>query len=336
MIRYPAIMFTTMGITAPSSGVGPEQHSLLEQAIARQQEKGFKVVTGDTAWTQEFAKSAPAKKRADEFMDMMNNTDIDFIFPPWGGELLIEILEYLDFSKIQPKWVLGYSDLSLLLLAITLKTGIATAHGTNIVDLRGKTSDETTDRWLSVLKTGQGETIAQSSSKYYQKQWNHAEPSPVVFHLTEPTEWKTVSGSSETFSGRLLGGCIDVIRHLIGTPYGEVRAFRDEHIPEEPVIWYLENCEMSVADLKRSLTGMKYAGWFENCAGILFGRSGANEPVEGYTVEMMYQDLAEDLSLPIAYDIDLGHVPPQITFVNGAHAEIQVAEGKGTVIQEFR
>ena len=336
MIRYPAKTLKTIGITAPSSGVGKEQHNLLEQAIARQQQDGFRIETGETAWTQELAKSAPAKKRAGEFMDMMNNPEIDIIFPPWGGELLIETLEYLDFTKMQPKWLLGYSDLSVLLLAITLKTGIATAHGTNIVDLRGEKSDETTGQWLSVLKTRAGETVTQSSSSHFQKEWNHSDPSPVVFHLTEPTRWRTVSGADETFSGRLLGGCIDVIRHLVGTPYGEVQAFRGEHIPGEQVVWYLENCEMSVVDLKRSLTGMKYAGWFENCAGILFGRSAANEPVEGYTVEKMYQDLSEDLDLPIAFDIDLGHVPPQIIFVNGAYAEIQVADGKGTVTQEFR
>src|SRR5690606_41026675 len=105
-----------------------EQHHLLEQAIARQQQNGFDIKTGKTAWTQEFAKSAPAKKRAAEFMDMMNDPGIDFIFPPWGGGLLIEMLQYIDLSQIQPKWVLGYSDLSVLLLAITLKTGIATAH----------------------------------------------------------------------------------------------------------------------------------------------------------------------------------------------------------------
>ncbi|WP_223632550.1 S66 peptidase family protein [Planococcus sp. 4-30] len=336
MIRYPAKTLKTIGITAPSSGVGKEQHALLKQAIARQQQNGFRIETGETAWTQELAKSASAKKRAEEFMDMVNDPEIDFIFPPWGGELLIEILEYLDFSKIQPKWLLGYSDLSLLLLAITLNTGLATAHGTNIVDLRGEKSDETTGQWLSVLKTGAGETVIQKSSSHFQKQWNHSEPSPVVFHLTEPTSWKTVSGADETISGRLLGGCIDVIRHLIGTPYGEFQAFRDKHIPGEKVVWYLENCEMSVTDLKRSLTGMKYAGWFEDCAGIAFGRSAANEPVEGYTVEKMYQDLSDDLNLPIVFDIDLGHVPPQIIFVNGAYAEIHVSNGKGTVTQEFR
>jgi len=86
----------------------------------------------------------------------MKNDDIHIIIPPWGGELLIETLEFIDFENIQTKWILGYSDISLLLLAITLKTGIATAHGTNFIDLRGEYSDKTTAVWESVLSLKKG------------------------------------------------------------------------------------------------------------------------------------------------------------------------------------
>lgn len=336
MIRYPESVLRSIGVTAPSSGVPQEHHHLLQQAQERLEKQGFIVQFGETAWTQNEAKSAPAEQRAEELMRMLKDPEIDLIFPPWGGELLVETLEFIDFADLEPKWVLGYSDVSLLLLAITLKTGIATAHGTNLIDLRGEASDSTTGRWLDVLRTNPGGSVEQESSEKYQLEWSHESPSPVVFHLTEPTEWKTVSGEGERFEGRLLGGCIDVIRHVIGTPYGDVAKFREEHIPEEPVVWYLENCEMNVADLKRSLTQMKYAGWFSHISGIVFGRSPANQEVGGYTAEKMYADLSDELGVPIAYDIDLGHMPPQITFINGAYATIDVENGKGTVKQEFR
>lgn len=336
MIKYPGNKFTKIGVTAPSSGVDAADHELLKAAIERQKQRGFEVEVGDTAWTQHEAKSAPAEKRAEELMAMLTNPNIEVVIPPWGGELLIEILEYLDFSKIPPKWILGYSDLSLLLLAVTLKTGIATAHGTNLVDLRGQQSDPTTAKWLDVLQTAKGQSVTQQSSEKYQTEWEHETLSPVVFHLTEETVWKTVSGEAEHFEGRLLGGCIDVIRHIIGTPYGEVAQFRENFIPGEPVLWYLENCEMSVADLKRSLTQMKYAGWFNHISGIVFGRSPASQAVGGYTIEQLYKEISEELGVPVAYDIDCGHLPPQVTFINGAYATIDVADGKGTVTQEFR
>ncbi|MEH7381035.1 S66 peptidase family protein [Bacillus sp. JJ1533] len=336
-IQYPVLKNrATIGVTAPSSGVEKELHELVKSACNRFEQKGFNIICGDTVWTQEKAKSAPATKRAAEFNDMMKNEAIDFIIPPWGGELLIEILEYIDFNHIQNKWILGYSDTSLLLLAITLKTGIATAHGTNLIDLRGKYSDQTTAMWQTVLSTKKGETVTQYSSEKFQKEWQHDQPTPHIFHLTEPTYWKSTETGKTNVSGRFLGGCIDIIRHLIGTPYGDVKNFRETYIQGDSLIWYFENCELSTTDIRRTLVQMKLADWFENTSAILFGRSSANTPVENYTVEDLYQELSEELQIPIVYDVDCGHVPPQITFINGAYAEIEVENGKGIVVQTFK
>ncbi|WP_456279433.1 S66 family peptidase [Bacillus sp. AK128] len=337
MIKYPILLKeATIGVTAPSSGVPEPLHDMFKSACDRMESRGFKVVCGETVWTQDKAKSAPAIKRADEFNNMMKNEDIHLVIPNWGGELLIEILEDLDFNSMRNKWVLGYSDTSVLLLAVTLRTGIATAHGSNFVDLRGEYYDETTAMWESVLSTNVGETVLQQSSANFQKEWNHAEPSPCVFHLTEPTYWKSISNQPVQIKGRLLGGCIDVIRHLIGTPYGDVQGFRKKFTKEEPLIWYLENCELNTADLRRSLVQMKLAGWFQSCSGIMFGRSALNKPVDNYTEEDVYLDLYNELQIPIIYDIDCGHMPPQITLINGAIAEVIVENGKGTIKQQFK
>lgn len=336
MIKYPILnQGATIGVTAPSSGVPTELHGLLETASNRLESRGFKVNFGDTIWTQHKAKSAPAINRAKEFNLMMLNDQIQIIIPPWGGELLIELMENIDFEQIQTKWVLGYSDVSVLLLAITLKTGIATAHGTNLVDLRGEFSDETTSMWESVLSTETGSSIVQKSSKMYQKEWEFDNPTPYVFNLTEKTEWKSISKNNVKIKGRLLGGCIDVIRHLIGTPFGDVRKFNEQYINNEPIVWFFENCDLSTTDLRRTLIQMKLAGWFKNCSGIMFGRSAANTPVGNYYVEDVYNDLFEDIRVPIIYDIDCGHVPPQITLINGCYAEVELSKEKGIILQHF-
>ncbi|MEH7463059.1 S66 peptidase family protein [Bacillus thuringiensis] len=337
MIQYPFLRKgATIGVTAPSSGVDAALHNMFKQSCESMERKGFTVICGDTVWTQKKAKSSSAKKRANEFMEMMQDENIDIIIPPWGGELLIEILEGIDFEKINKKWLLGYSDTSVLLLAITLKTGIATAHGTNFVDVRGEYSDHTTAMWQSVLSTGAGESITQYSSEKYQEKWQHHNPSPCVFHLTEDTNWKTLSNGNVKITGRLLGGCIDVIRHLIGTPFGRVQDFQKEHCHDDPFIWYFENCELTTTDLRRTLVQMKLAGWFDNCSGILFGRSAANHPVNEYTAQDVYAELTDELQIPIIYDVDCGHKPPQITFINGAFAEIEVESGKGVITQHFK
>lgn len=336
MIKYPFLTNgATIGVTAPSSGIEVDLHKMLELACSRMEARGFNVICGETVWTQKKAKSAPAKQRAQEFNEMMQDDHIDAIIPPWGGELLIEILEDIDYDHIPNKWIMGYSDISLLLLAITLKTGIATAHGMGFVDLRGEITDDTTAMWQSVLTTSTGGSIIQCSSPQYQKEWPQDNLSPSVFNLSEPTYWRTTTNRNVTIQGRLLGGCIDVIRHLMGTPYGDVQHFRNHMIHGESVLWYLENCELTTVDLRRSLVQMKLAGWFENCSGIMFGRSNANQPVNDYTAEDVYQELSDELGFPIIYDVDCGHVPPQITLINGAYAEVTVEEGKGTIMQYF-
>lgn len=337
MIIYPHLEDgATIGVTAPSSGLRPELHELMHSAVSRMRGNGFQVTCGDTVWTQNKAKSASGKIRVEEWNAMIRDEHIDAIIPPWGGELLIEILEHLSFDDMPNKWVLGYSDLSVLLLAITLKTGIATAHGANFIDLRGEYSDATTAMWRTVLAARPGESVQQQSSLHFQREWKHDAPSPCVFHLEEPTYWKTVSQAEVNMQGRLLGGCIDVIRHLIGTPYGNVQYFQKKMIRNEPILWYLENCELNTADLHRSLVQMKLAGWFEHCAGLMFGRSPANQAIDGYTVEYMYQELSDELQIPLIYDMDCGHVPPQITLINGSHAEVHSCGGKGTITQYFR
>ncbi|TFE01823.1 S66 peptidase family protein [Jeotgalibacillus sp. R-1-5s-1] len=337
MIHYPRLKSSaTIGITAPSSGVQEELHHLIDQSIERMEERGFSVVCGETVWTQDKSASAPAAQRARELNQMLKDPSIDLIIPPWGGQLLIEILEYTDMKKIDKKWILGYSDTSVLLLALTLKTGMATAHGVNLVDLRGKKTDDITAKWRDVLSTEEGGTVEQYSSEKYQREWDYENPTEVVYNLNEPTEWKSIACRGESFSGRLLGGCIDVIQHLVGTPFGDVEGFRKNFISDDPIVWYFENCELNTAGVRRAMVQMRLAGWFDNCSGILFGRSSANDPVDNYEIEDVYKALSEELSIPVVYDIDCGHVPPQVTFINGAWADVEVENGKGKVRQTFK
>lgn len=59
-------------------------------------------------------------------------------------------------------------------------------------------------------------------------------------------------------------------------------------------------------------------------------------PVEGYEYTDLYEELHKELHIPIVYDIDCGHVPPQMTLINGAYAEVQLQqEGKAVLKQTF-
>jgi muramoyltetrapeptide carboxypeptidase LdcA involved in peptidoglycan recycling len=65
MIKYPFLeKEATIGVTAPSSGVEAELHNMFKQACESMERKGYKVVCGETVWTQEKAKSASAQNYA--------------------------------------------------------------------------------------------------------------------------------------------------------------------------------------------------------------------------------------------------------------------------------
>ncbi len=335
MIQYPVLTENVViSVTAPSSGLPEHMHHYLEE-IKTKFEDSYEIMIKPSVMTQDKVRSADAYTRARELNELFTDDKTALIIPPFGGELALEILNKIEYEQLKPKWLLGYSDISTILLAITLKTGIATAHGTNLVDLRGHYSDETTAMWSKVLNTKVNEDVVQYSSEFYQSKWNHNQPTDCVFNLDTPTEWKSVSKEAVSIEGRLLGGCVDVINHLVGTPYGDVKAFREKYIKDEPVIWYLENCEVSSVELRRMLVQMQYAGWFDNCSGILFGRTSVTEDTNGYTMTDVYDETAADLQIPIIYDIDCGHMPPQITFINGAYGIVEYREGKGKVTQKF-
>ena len=339
MIRYPKGLQAgqTIGFTAPSSGVHRDFHDLVHQSKKQFENRGYNIKIGETVWTQYKAASTTKEKRAAELNTMLQSQGIQAIIPPWGGEILQEILPLIEWGKAQAKWILGYSDTSTLLFAFTLKTGIATAHGTNLIDLRSNEWDPTTSKFLEVLSSEEGATIKQVSSSHYQSKWNHdKKPDPYIYKLDTKTNWETVSNSPVEMNGRLLGGCLDTIHHLIGTTYGDVKEFQKTYLNNEPILWYFENCEMSATDFHRTLMQMQQSGWFENASGVLFGRTAAGQEVGGFTTLDALERLAEATNLPIIYNADVGHVPPQMTFVNGAYAEIKVVNGKGEITMNLK
>jgi muramoyltetrapeptide carboxypeptidase LdcA involved in peptidoglycan recycling len=343
-ITYPAGFGENLGIgvTAPSSGLGTEVFIKRFELVAKQlTEKGYNIIEGNCLRENDKHVSGTSKERADNLLKLWLNPAVDTIIPPWGGEVLIEILDLIDFDRIMDspaKWIMGYSDTSTLLFALTLKTGIATAHGINFMDLIGTQGDPLSCQALEILKRTKGETFTQQSSEKYQAKFtNFSDNLETTYNLTEPTEWKLLDGSSSAkFSGRLIGGCIDVIENLAGTPYGDMAHFNDT-FRQDGTIVYLENCELTPCALTRALWQMRMANWFDGASGVVFGRNAAEDPGDasalGY-LEVLGHCM-KGLNIPIVYDADIGHKPPNMTLINGALAELSVDNGKATLIQSL-
>ncbi|MBS4174707.1 S66 peptidase family protein [Bacillus sp. FJAT-49736] len=327
----------TIAVSAPSSGVEEPWHRYIKDAQRNVEKLGFKVIIGDTVWTNEKCVSASKEIRARELQQFLLDDQVKAIIPPWGGEFLMDLLPFLDWGKLRsntPKWILGYSDISTFTFAYTLLTGIATAHGNNFFDLSANKLDSLTQKWLDVLGNPPGETISQTSSSLHISSWGDDPNSG--FQLDTQTVWKSlISTESTQFSGRLLGGCLDTISILIGTPYAPVQQYVEKYCQEEGVIWFLESCEMNAADIYRHLWQMKMNGWFEKANGVLIGRPAGYSDTKDFTLVDALHMVFGDMDIPVIYDADIGHVPPQMILVNGAKANVSYTQGSGTADLTF-
>lgn len=343
-LKYPRPLRNgdTIAVTAPSSGVPAMWHPRLDLAIAHLEASGFKVVEGRCLRTQFKDASAPPKERAAEWMAFMRDPTIAAVMPPWGGERASDLLRLLDFESLQPctpKWHLGFSDLSTLHLPLTLISGWASAHGANLMQRVPTQVDALTNATLAVLTTPHGSSVRQNASERFETHGPDIGQHPdAPFALTEPTRWKQLNGSTAPvgFRGRLIGGCLDTIAWLAGGRFGDVPGFVRRH-RDEGTILYLENAEMHPPGLLRALLALRHLGWFDELAGVLIGRSAGPSPSApdrlSYT-DALTAALA-DLRCPVLFDVDIGHLPPQLTLINGALAEVSFADGRGSIVQHF-
>lgn len=138
-----------------------------------------------------------------------------------------------------------------------------------------------------------------------------------------------------SMQGRLLGGCMDVLLNLAGTPYDGTHQFLERY-REDGIIWYLESFDLHFEQMMEGLWKMKEMGWFRHTRGIIFGRQ-LFYPETGWddtplpTYEEVILERLGGLHIPIITGADIGHKGPQFVMINGALAKVECKQGKGTV-----
>lgn len=341
-MRYPRALRKgdTVGICAPSAGVSKDQYARLDNARKNIEALGF--LTQETAHVRSGGHglvSAPADVRAAEFMSLYENPDVALILPPWGGEFLMDMLPLLDFDRLlmlPPKWLSGYSDITTLTFAMTLRADIATVHGANLMNLGGAFIHPMDKALFTMLSITDSTEYSQHSAGFTGGFEHFGDITAPPYEPTQPGRWQSLyEDGAQVFSGRVIGGCLDVICKLVGTPYAPVQAFLDTYKPDG-FVWALESCEMSPADIYRTLWQMRQCGWFRGAVGFLIGRPDGCKPMRGgYTCVDAMRQAFDGLGVPVLYDTDIGHIPPQIQLVNGAMADVVYAGGEATVTQRI-
>lgn len=307
----------------------------IDIAIDNLKELGLKVIETDNVRKSEGAVSSSGKQRAYELLELYKNTDVKYIVAARGGEFLMEMLPYLDdhrdVIKNNPKWIQGFSDPSLLNLYITTNFNIATIHMENISEFAMNPRYKNIQDNIEFLFSKENEFVQESFPRYQKEEFE--EGNLKGYNLTEENIYECSKGNV-SFEGRIIGGCIDTFHLISGTKMDNISNFVSQF--DEGVIWYLDNCELNSCEFYRRLWQMEQMGYFKNVKGFLIGRSMMqNNDNIYFTFKDAVERALSKIGVPIVYNVDVGHIPPQMCIINGSYATFEYKDGKGKLTQKL-
>ncbi len=320
----------TIGITAPSDGTVEEVDICrLNNAIENFEKLNYKIKETADVRTSIKGKSAPSKIQAKELEELYKDTSISGIICASGGDFLLEMLSEVNFEVIKnhPKWIQGYSDPTGLLYAITTNLDIATIYADNFKTFGMKKWHKSLEDNLRILE---GDIICQESFQMYEKERAERIIGDEEYKLEAKVKWENLNQEEINITGRIIGGCIDILSELFGTRFDKTKEFIDKY-KEDGIIWYFDNCELTSESLIRTLWKFKDSGWFEHTNGIVFGRSGLEKSCYDISFKEAVMRQLSSLNVPIIINADIGHISPRMTIINGSIANIISKNGKGKI-----
>jgi muramoyltetrapeptide carboxypeptidase len=279
----------------------------LDIAIDNVKALGFKVKTGAHALDRHGYLAGQDADRASDINDFFADKEIQGICAVRGGWGAARTLPYLNFEAIakNPKVLFGFSDITALHMAIPAKTGLVTFHAP--VGVSG---------WTDI------------SVNWFKRVLIDGEAVPYVNEPDFKGRLAAVSYRTQTITpgkaeGRLVGGNLTVLAHLIGTPY----------LPDfAGKILFLEDVDEGIYRIDRMLTHLKLAGLLSKIKGFIWGQCSGCEPSSGVgygslTIEEVLDDHIKPLGVPTYRGAMFGHVERQFTIPEGILAEMDADAG---------
>ena len=243
--------------------------------------------------------------RGEAINKMYRDPEIDAILTFIGGWGCARLLPYLDYDMIQkhPKIIMGFSDVTALLLAIYAKTGMATFHGPS-----GRSG------WNAFTVDYVKRLLFDAEEVTYKN------PDDVGDNLTQVKDRiRTITSGKAT--GRLVGGNLTVLTALMGSDY--LPDWKDH-------ILFIEDVGEGIYRIDRMMTQLKLAGVLDQISGFVFGRCTDCDADSGYssfTLEEVLVDHIKPLGIPAFRGSMIGHIKNKFTIPLGVEAEIDADMG---------
>ena len=340
-MRYPHFLACNgnIGFVAPSFGCATEPYITgFKKAQERFKNLGYGIVNGPNVYEANgIGISNTPELCGQELTDMYTSDKSGALISCGGGELMCEILGYVDWDKIvkaEPKWFMGYSDNTNMTFLLTTLCDVASVYGPCAAAFGMEPWHPAIQDAFDVLT---GEKLTIKGYDLYEKEGLKDEENPLLpYNVTEPCIRKKVPDTDIKMEGRLIGGCLDVLTLLLGTKYDKVQAFTERY-KEDGIIWFIEACDLNVMGIRRALWQMEQAGWFGHVKGFLIGRPYCNgEEFLGLDQYEAVTGILGKYNVPIIMDLDIGHIPPAMPLICGSYAKVTSVGNDVEVAMELK
>ncbi len=278
-----------IGIIAPASAV---ELSQIQFGIQLYESWGLEVVLGKYVFDAYFQFAATAQQRYEDFAEFWANQDIKAIICARGGYGVVQWIDRVekDFLLQNPKWLVGYSDVSVLHCLLS-KVGIASMHAPMLKGL---------------------EQVSLASQENLRK----ALFGESLEYAIAPHPYNKQGGAQ----GKLIGGNLALLHNQIGT---------HSDFDTEGKILFLEDVGEPLYNIDRMMRHLQRAGKLANLSGLILGDFSKIKPEnppfdrDAYTI---VADLVAPYSYPICFGFPVGHEAENYTLICGADASLWVSD----------
>ncbi len=343
-MRYPKSLPQggTIGFVAPAFGCNIEPYkSAFENALKRFEERGYQVKVGPNCFEGKgIGISNTPQACSQELMEAYLDGESDCLISCGGGELMCETISHMDFEKLkaaEPKWYMGYSDNTNMIYLLATLCDTAAVYSPCAAAFGMEPLHPSLEDALGLV-TGSVNTV-KGYDKWEEESLKTPEEPLLPYHTTRDRVMKSFIGREPldaqkeiTFSGRLLGGCMDCLVNLVGTRFDRTKEFIEQY-KEDGIIWFLESCDLNVFSMRRAMWQLEEAGWLQHVKGFLIGRPlHFGEEMMGLNQYDAILEVAGRKGVPVLMDVDLGHLPPMMPVKVGSLATVTV-KGNDILLQ---
>ncbi|MEO8583657.1 MAG: LD-carboxypeptidase [Flavitalea sp.] len=300
MIKTPPYLFpgSTIGLVCPSGYIPPDRMNTCVETL---KEWGYNIKTGlTTNSVSDNYFSGSDEERLTDLQQMIDDPEIHAIMCARGGYGLTRIIDKIDFKHFceHPKWLIGFSDVTILHSHVYTNYKISTIHG----PMAGAFND------------------AESDNKY-------------LLSLRNVMEGKKISYSCEphTFNkkgaiiGELVGGNLSLLAHSIGT---------DSDIKTKGRILFLEDVGEYLYNTDRMFYQLKRAGKFDKLGGLIIGGFTGMKDTDrpfGKTIEEIISDVMSEYDFPMCFNFPVSHEKENLALKIGVGYKLKVSKTRVTL-----